>query len=73
MSDKFCVDCKHCTVMFDRDRNCISPEIPKDLVTGRRYSLTCRDARYDNGFCGYEGKWFESKQEGNTNENHNRG
>lgn len=62
MSDKFCVNCKHCTLIFDSNRNCISPEIPKDLVTGRKYSLTCRNVRYDNDFCGYEGKWFEPKE-----------
>ena len=62
MSDKFCVNCKHCTAVFGNSYSCISPEIAKDLVTGRRYSLSCRDVRYDENLCGLEAKWFEPKE-----------
>lgn len=62
MSDKFCVNCKHCTAAFGNSYSCISPEIAKDLVTGRKYSFSCRDARYDEDLCGREAKWFEPKE-----------
>ena len=62
MSDKFCVNCKHCTAAFGNSYSCIIPEIAKDLVTGRVYSYSCKDARYNNSFCGHDANWFEPKE-----------
>lgn len=66
MNQKFCVDCKNCSVSTKHGVKiwwCNSPRRGRDMVTGNYLPILCSDSRdssYDN--CTKAALWFEPEQ-----------
>jgi hypothetical protein len=66
MTDKICVDCKHCVKKTFGSQDvveyrCFNPKFLIDIVTGERKWRLCDWVRY-KGECGWQGKWFEPRE-----------
>lgn len=62
MSDKFCVDCKHCFLILNSDYGCRSPKLGRDVVTGKPNKVFCKNARKFDDLCKRDANWFEPKE-----------
>ena len=58
--ERFCKDCKHFKPYVAKCKMFAK----KDLVHGKIEESSAMTARSDQKMCGYEGKYFESKVEG---------
>lgn len=62
MSDKFCKDCKNYSDMGKMGAGC--KLVYKCLVTGKsKEDVSCYLVRHTEGYCGADGKYFESREE----------
>jgi len=64
MSDRFCINCKHCVIKGDIHYDCERPQ-NVSLVTGKIISSPCAVERIYNvsgDHCGVRGEFYEEKE-----------
>lgn len=58
---KYCIDCKF-SQQWSSGWSCYSPRNPRDLVSGERTVVRCRDSRSDVYACGPYAVFFLAKE-----------